>query len=179
MASLALLSSCVAGNFIQGQVNAHRLQELDAVPERVGINIWRDATLVERKSTGIPNTDENDYRTYLGVKAPAWSYGGMALRLFASVDPDNRAEVELQAASYSESGVEIQLFDESEELPSSGPWNDEQWIRFAVDEGQLDRLRNDGLVLQVRCEVGEWTFRLAPEYLEGFEAKVEDLGLLR
>lgn len=47
------------------------------------------------------------------------------------------------------------------------------------DETDVEKMRQSGAVVRVRCEVGDWIFRLTPSYMIGFEAKLRSIGMIQ
>lgn len=164
IACLAILPSCIA--MAAGAAAGNSVAQRAIEP--FTLNAWTDEGQTFDR-TGRVTDGNSDWPTDLAIAAPAWSYGGMKLRLARPVDQRKVGELEIQLRVTSDSGLHPVAVVGDARLAQLG----EQlgWSRFALPSpGGADLV-----VVSVQCELGDWVFRLPASYFAGFERKVAEL----
>jgi hypothetical protein len=147
---------------------------ISKIQERQALNVWSDQQAVaERTKCLVARGSSEDIQT-LAVVAPAWSYGGVAIRIASPVTGDVLYQPELQISALTDSGVHLKVFANNAEQQIVGVFMKE-WSRVLPSAAMLDEARKGGLTVRVECEVGEWIFRMTPTYFRGYEAKLAEL----
>ena len=163
---MAVLPSCVATNFVTGQMNAARIAALE---ERFRINVWSDAQEVKRRTTVRWPGGDDDFSPDR-VSAPPWSYNGVSVRLAVVFENSKPQTPELQVSVFSESGVFVSLTVDGNPIESAGSAG--KWARFPLTADVYRKLSSEDVSVGVSCEVDEWRFRFRPAYAKGFKAKL-------
>lgn len=153
--------------------SANNTSSLQRVQERLGVNSWSDAEDVKRRTRLLASAPNEDT---LGVAAPAWSNGGLALRVAAPARAERLYLPELQVAAYSQSGIQPRMRIGNLDVRSFGMFKPD-WHRFPLSQELFDQAKRDGLTIHIECELGAWVFPLVPGYFLGYAEKVSSLRM--
>lgn len=170
MVALMCMPSCAEIAMVQSAMTASALQRMQ---ERLSVNAWSDALEVKRRTTVITAGQNDDT---LGVVAPAWSNGGLAVRVAAPARTERLYMHELQVAAYSQSGIRPRVRVGSLDVRSAGVFQPD-WHRFPLSAELFQQAKSNGLTIHVECDLGEWVFSVGPGYFLGYEEKVSSLRM--
>jgi hypothetical protein len=162
--ALGALQSCVAYAVAQSTGNALAIGD---VRDALEINIWKNEKEVFDNSLWLIEQDVGDWPVDVAILAPAWSYGGVTLRIARRIDKGVVGSLELQVRILSKSGVDLQAMAAGATCEALESFRG--WACFSCPEANASPLE-----VRVRCEVGEWVFRLPETYFAGFERRVTD-----
>lgn len=162
LAALAVIASgCAQAAFGTSMVNAGAI---DAMQPALLIEAWTDEQESREKSAQWLEHTSSDDADLRGVVAPAWAYGGMRVRLARMVEGRRLGELELQVCPITAKELVAEAAADGRPLVSLGKV--QSWQRFRLEHAPGTRV-----VVTVRCEVGDWVFRLPPAYFAGFAAR--------
>jgi len=148
--------------------------DINQIREREGLNLWSDENAVAARTKYLISRVSAEDARPVAVVAPAWSYGGIAVRIASPITGDILYQPELQVAALSDSGVQLTPFINNEQAQFVGVFPPD-WYRVPLSAPMLDKARTAGLDVRVECEVGTWNFRMTPGYFRGYELKLPEL----